>query len=125
MRDAITGCASAVFVPINTDIAAFSKSSILPESPPCPTVLNKPFVAGAWQYLEQLSTLFVPITCLANFCIKYDSSFVALEEEMNDNASGPCFSLIDVKLSAMTFNASSHSTSWNSPFFLTNGLVKR
>ena len=39
-----------------------SKSSIEPESPPCPTVLNRPLVAGAWQYLEQLSTLFVPIT---------------------------------------------------------------
>ena len=69
MRDAITGCASAVFVPINTDIAAFSKSSILPESPPCPTVLNKPFCCRCLQYLEQLSTLFVPITCLANFAL--------------------------------------------------------
>ena len=68
MRDAITVCFGCIGT-YQYRHCRFSRSSILPESPPCPTVLNKPFVAGAWQYLEQLSTLFVPITCLANFAL--------------------------------------------------------
>ena len=69
MRDAITGVLRLYWYLSIQTLPLFLNLHILPESPPCPTVLNKPFVAGAWQYLEQLSTLFVPITCLANFAL--------------------------------------------------------
>ena len=69
-------------------------SGMEPESPPYPTVRNKPMVAGAWQYREQLSMLLVPTTARASFCIRKLSSLVHFDEAMKASASGPCCALI-------------------------------
>src|SRR5699024_11191070 len=123
--DAITGCDSAVLDPIVMTISAAAISSIEPESPPYPTVRNSPLVAGDWQYREQLSTLFVPIICRANFCIKYDSSFVAFDEAINPSASGPFSSLIVLYCSASSLNDLSHFTSSFWSLLRISGLFNR
>src|SRR5699024_12136495 len=85
-------------------------SVMLPESPPCPTVLHSHIVAGDLQYLEQLSTLFVPTTPRASFCIRYDSSFVHLDEEMKASLSG-FSSILSLNLDSMMSSRSEEHTS--------------
>ena len=61
-RVARTGWLSAALLPTVITRLAFSMSLMVPLSAPIPVVRDRPLLAGDWQYREQLSTLFVPIT---------------------------------------------------------------
>src|ERR1043166_2103426 len=82
-------------------------------------------VAGDWQYREQLSILFVPITPRASFCIRYASSLVHFEEAMNASDSAPWEELTSRNRRATRSSASSHSASRNWLPSRISGLVRR
>src|SRR5215813_1934433 len=86
---------------------------MLPQSPAYPTVRNRPSVAGAWQYREQLSMLLVPMTARPNFCITYPSSLLVFDEIITPIASGPLSCLIFRSFPLIKVNASSHVVSRN------------
>src|SRR5699024_12530382 len=69
--------------------------------------------------------LFVPTTPRASFCIKYDSSFVHFEEDMNASASAPFCAIFSLNLSSIKFNASSHSASLNESPSRISGFSRR
>src|SRR5699024_12094236 len=65
------------------------------------------------------------MTLRANFCIKYASSFVHLEDEINPKASGPFSSTFSLNLEVIKSYASSHVDSTNSSPLRIKGLVRR
>src|ERR1700751_547784 len=104
---------------------AFAISLIEPLSPPYPTVRKSPIVAGDWQYREQLSTLFVPITARASFCIRYASSLVHLEEAMKPMESGPWVFFNSISLVPIRSSASSQVALRNRSPSRISGAVSR
>src|SRR5699024_1153868 len=65
------------------------------------------------------------MTLRANFCIKYASSFVHLEDEINPKASGPFSSTFSLNLEVIKSYASSHVDSTNSSPLRIKVLVRR
>src|SRR6478672_3455193 len=89
--------------------------------PPAPNTVARPTTLGACQVRLQLSTLFVPRTTRANFCVAKFSSFVALEQ-LKTPVSAPSSSALR-KPDAARSSASSQLAARSSPPSRTSGVV--
>src|SRR2546430_5908392 len=117
------GCVSRAFEPHKKTTSVSSASRYELGPPPAPNTVARPTTLGACQVRLQLSTLFVPSTTRANFCVAKFSSFVAFEQ-LKSPVIAPSSSALR-KPAAARSSASSQLASRSAPSSRTSGLVRR